>query len=77
MELESLSMYRTYQGTVSGQIKFKGNAGSVEITLDEPAMQRILAVCADRLVEQAQEASNNLKAAVIEAATQPALTNQE
>jgi len=77
MELESLSMYREYSGKVSGQIKFKGGAGSVELTLDEAAMQRILAVCADRLVEQAQEASNNLKAAVIEATTQPALTNEE
>jgi len=56
---------------------FKGGAGKVELNLDEPAMQRILAVCADRLVEQAQEASNNLKAAVIEAATQPALTSPE
>lgn len=77
MELESLNMYRHYDGKISGHIAFRGDAGKVEIVLQEDQMKKILAVCASRLIEQAQEAANNLTSAVIEAAESPQLEQKD
>lgn len=76
MELESPYLNRNYEDKIKGTITFKGNGGKVELSLEEPQVKKILAVCAERLIEQAQEAANNLTGAVIEAAEQAQLESK-
>jgi hypothetical protein len=67
VELESLYLNRSYKNELRGTITFKGGSGKVELELQEAQIKVILTACANRMIEQAQEAANSLTDAVIEA----------
>ena len=80
MELNELIIRReswSESKPVRGKIEFSNPTGKVEINLTEQHCQKILEVVADALVEQAQSAANDLRAAVIEAAAGRQLEHRE
>ncbi len=69
MRLEKLEIERRrwIDDKLHGEIKFSGDLGKIEVTLDEEQIKRVLAVVADSLVACAQETATKLTASVIEA----------
>lgn len=70
MELDGLYISRdkcTRDSPVTGSISFTDPNGKVEIKLTKQHCKLILEVVAEALIEQATEAANNLKGAVIDA----------
>ena len=74
MELESIRLYRHFDGVVAGEIQFKDPKGTVSLTLTESNCQDILEVLADQLVEQSKEISKQLTSATITDAGKRALS---
>jgi hypothetical protein len=67
MLLEKLYMHRSYKGdTVTGNIEFKGEHGSIEITLNDDSCKKILLACADALIQTSKEVANKLSIDIIE-----------
>ena len=67
--LESLSVNRcTYgseEGKYTGSLAFRGHYGQISITLDPIISEKVLALCADALVENARQVADNLTATII------------
>jgi len=80
MQLERLTMQRKYygpnDGKLEGTISFKNPDGEIQIILDDNSCHNILALCAEGLVNSAQQVAQNLTAAVI-TQTGPLLENKE
>ncbi len=52
-------------GALVGSIKFKNDAGSIELILSEEMAQRILTLVADGVVESAKEVATKLTSALL------------
>ena len=70
MELESLvldkSQYGEQKGRVTGTIRFRGEHGSIGLTLSPEDCNAILRLCADRLVAQSKQIATDMTASIIE-----------
>lgn len=51
--------------SLRGKITFKGNAGAVELNLDEELSQRLLAVVAEEVAAAGREVAHNLTAEIV------------
>jgi len=69
MQLERLSMqrkcYGPNEGKLEGTISFKNPDGEIQIMLDDNSCHKILALCAEGLVNSAQQVAQNLTTAII------------
>lgn len=61
-----LCRYGDKKGQYNGTATFSGGKGSVTLNLDEKHCERIFQVCAEGIVEVAQDAARNLTCRVIE-----------
>ena len=79
MELSRLNitrkLYGANEGKMVGEISFISDGGTIELILSPEACSKILAVCAEDLVEMAKETANNLTAEIIEQDS-PKLTDE-
>ena len=80
MQLESLYMsrqrYGDNEGKLTGEITFSNPQGKIQIVLGAAICQRVLALCAEGLVETAKDVAQNLTRAVLEEA-QPQLEQRD
>ncbi len=70
MQLESLTIrrranYESNAGTFEGKVKFTQNGGEVQINLDEGFATKILALCAEGIVETTKKLATELTAHVV------------
>lgn len=74
MIMESLHISRGYNGKqpLHGTIEFKGGTGKITLNLREELAIRVLAICADELVEASKLAAAEMTAEIITALPAPA-----
>jgi len=63
------------EGKYTGQIRFKGPAGAVEIVLDPRLSEKVLDLCADALVKQAQETAGLMAGKILSGTNEKQLTS--
>jgi len=62
LRIRRAESYMDENEALQGSIKFKGQYGSTEITLNERLSQRIVDLCAEELAESARELADNMRA---------------
>ena len=82
MELEHLRIsqnpsYHSRPGEYTGNLKFKGAHGEVEIPLDNALSREVLKLCAESLARATKDIAQNLTASVFENAGLPAIENKD
>jgi hypothetical protein len=69
MQLESVNISRQCwgpnEGKMLGDITFKNPDGKIQLMLDDIACNKILALCAEGLVNSAQAIAKNMTASII------------
>ncbi len=73
MRLKSLKIHRGYFGEkpLQGEIEFSSQKGEIKLILDEEFSQKVVALCADAIVEAAQYTAENMTAEIITALPAP------
>ena len=64
MRFEKLYIRRSYDGSISGSIELHGDAGKIELNLDEPACKKMFEVVASEMVKVSKQAADRLTAEV-------------
>lgn len=64
--LKELKIERNYKGQLSGRLQVDSDKDAMWLAIDERLCQKIIDVCADKLVEVATEAAEALKAKMID-----------
>lgn len=73
MIMKRLNINRGYDGKqpLSGVVEFSGKVGNIAINLREELAARVLAICADEIVEASKLAAAEMTAEVITALPAP------
>lgn len=64
MRFEKLYIRRSYDGSITGNIEFQGDAGKIDLNLDEPACKKMFEVVASEMVKVSKQAADRLTAEV-------------
>lgn len=67
MNLNRLSMHRSYTGEFSGKTEFIGKAGEVTLNLNQEQCKQVLIVLGDALINTARDTAQKLSVEVIDA----------
>jgi len=67
MNLNRLSMFRSYTGEFSGKAEFIGEAGDVSLNLNQEQCKQVLIVLGDALINTARDTAQKLSVEVIDA----------
>jgi hypothetical protein len=62
ISFQRVEIERDYSGRLKGTISVKGDYGRTNLNLTEDLCAKILSVCADNIVEAAEETARNFKA---------------
>ena len=73
MQFERLHVNKDYRGGLSGSIEFSNDLGKIALTLPDELAQKLLAICAETLVDISKQAAEEMSVKVIEAVTPLAL----
>lgn len=76
IRIEEIPSYRPNAGAYEGQIKYRGEHGTIQIQLDAQLSHEVLKLVAESLTRATKELANDLTAAVFEQ-TSPALENKD
>lgn len=76
ISFQRVEIERDYKGRLKGTISVKGDYGRTNLNLTEDLCAKILSVCADNIVEAAEETARNFRAEAmqLESAAAPKLT---
>ena len=66
-----LEAYGPNEGKYTGQIRFRGTSGAVEIALSPNLSEAVLKLCGEALVTQAKETAGLMAANIIAASSGP------
>lgn len=67
MNLNRLSMFRSYTGEFNGKAEFIGEAGEVSLNLNQEQCKQVLIVLGDALINTARDTAQKLSVEVIDA----------
>ncbi len=67
MNLQRLVIRRQYDGTLCGEIEVSGDTGKVALAVTNDLCERLVAVCADALVDVARSVARDMTAELISA----------
>ena len=65
MQLQRLHIRRTYDGDLVGELELTGDTGKVALAVNNALCIRLIAVCADALVDVAKSVSRDMTAELI------------
>lgn len=64
MQFEKLFISRRYNGEISGNIEFAGDAGKIELSLNDASCKKMFAVIAEEMVAVSKDAADKLTAEI-------------
>lgn len=68
MKLQAINIHRSYSNNdlFEGSIRFEGSFGEVSLKLTEELSEKVLAVCAEAIVQSSQEVAEAMTKSLLE-----------